>query len=446
MYKLKNNCFIPVLIVFAAVQVNAQQTKPGDAKPLLLSLDQVWGKLQEHSTAIQIKEVEENVRSGAIKDAKAGRLPDFEAEGEYARVSNMPVYANGIFSTPKQFPVLHTYYKVGGTAYFNLYNGKQTNLEISKRKTALKVAVDQKEMTVSEMKLRSAAYYLDMQRSLVFKDYLIKDILAQQKQLLQIRTFYKNGVILKSDVLRAELKLSKQDLSLDQLENDLAIANQNLNTLIGLPDEQKISPAAMPDNDSVATTAYTEYLNYALNHAYSVKISEQEKVLAELALKSVKANVSPKIGLFANYSYSYPQIFLYPYSADLYGFGMAGVKVSFPIASIYKNPVKVKIAKLENRLKDLENVQIKDQIRDEVNENYLRFKEAVKRIQVTERNVGQARENQRIIQHTYFNQLSLITDLLDADTQLLQAHFDLAAAKIAARLQYYQLLNITGKL
>lgn len=444
-YKLKNKCFILVLVAFSVPAI-AQKNKPDDPKPLLLTMDQVWERLQESSTAIQIKKIQENVRIGAIKDAKTDRLPDFEVEGEYARVSNMPVYSNGIFSTPKQFPVLHTYYKVGGTAYFNLYNGNQSNLEISKRKTELKVSVNQKEMTISEMKLRSAAYYLDMQRSLVFKDYLIKDILAQQKQLLQIKTFYKNGVILKSDVLRAELKLSKQDLALDQLENDLAIANQNLNTLIGLPDGQQVSPVAMAVNDTVVTAAYTGYLDYAFQHAYRIKISEQGKALAELALKSVKANVSPKIGLFANYAYSYPQIFLYPYSASLYGFGMAGVKASFPIGSIYKNRAKEKIARLENRLMDLEAVETQDQIRDEVNENYLRLKEAVKRIQVTERNVGQASENQRIIQHTYFNHLSLITDLLDADTQLLQAHFDLAAAKIAARLQYYQLLNITGKL
>jgi outer membrane protein len=51
-----------------------------------------------------------------------------------------------------------------------------------------------------------------------------------------------NGVVLKSDVLRAELKLSKQKLSLVELNNDLAIANQKLNILIGLPDEQKITP------------------------------------------------------------------------------------------------------------------------------------------------------------------------------------------------------------
>ncbi|PIH03162.1 hypothetical protein CS542_02865 [Pedobacter sp. IW39] len=37
-----------------------------------------------------------------IKDAKAERLPEISAEGEYARVSNVPIYENGLFHTPSQ--------------------------------------------------------------------------------------------------------------------------------------------------------------------------------------------------------------------------------------------------------------------------------------------------------------------------------------------------------
>ena len=47
---------------------------------------------------------------------------------------------------------------------------------------------------------------------------------AQQKQLEQIRQLRKNGVVLKTDVLRAELQLSRLQLSLDQIQNDIAIA------------------------------------------------------------------------------------------------------------------------------------------------------------------------------------------------------------------------------
>jgi outer membrane protein len=421
------------------VQTDSLQSIP-------LSLTQVWEKAEANSKAVQMKELHLQSSTEGIKDAKADRLPEINAEGEYARVTNMPVYENGLFHTPEQFPVLHTYYKVGGDAYLNLYNGGKTNLEIDARKSENKIAAEQKMLTISEIKLRAAAYYLDMQRSLVFKDLLLKDIAAQEKQLLQIKTLQQNGVILKSDVLRAELKLSRQKLSLVTLNNDLAIANQKLNILIGLPDGQQVNPVQVLSLDSIGGRAYRDYLADAGSSAYQIKISEQETDLSMLRLKNVKANVSPKVGLFAEYSYSYPQILFYPYSGNLYGLGFYGVKASFSISSFYHNTHKAKIAKLDYESQEIEHSQTEDNVRQQVNEAYLRFKEDLNRVEVSKTNIKQATENRRIVANTYFNQTSLITDLLDADTQLLQTRFDLAAAQIAAQLQYYQLQNITGKL
>jgi outer membrane protein TolC len=435
---------LPVLLL--AFSLKAQQPAADTSKNLSLTIVQVWQKAAINSKAVQIKQLRVAGSTEAIKDAKAERLPEININGEYARVSNMPVYENGIFNTPTQFPVLHNTYTVGGEAYLNIYNGNKTNLEIDARKRELNIAGEQQKLTQSEVKLRAAAYYLDMQRSIIFKDLLLKDIAAQEKQLLQIKTLQKNGVVLKSDVLRAELKLSKQKLSLVQLDNDLAIANQKLNILIGLPDDQRVNPVEAVRLDTTGKESYDEYLTDAGKNAYQLKISEQETELSKLKLKNTKANVSPKVGLFAAYNYSYPQILFYPYSPSLYGLGFAGVKASFSISSFYHNSHKVKVARLDLESQEIEHAQTEDGIRQQVNEAWLRYKEALNRVDVSQVNVQQATENRRIVNNTYFNQLSLITDLLDADTQLLQTRFDLAAARIAAQLQYYQLQNVTGKL
>lgn len=432
-----------VLIAFSG---HAAPLQADTGRKMHLTLNEVWERAEANSKAVQMKSLGIQSSAEGIKDAKAERLPDIDADGEYARVTNMPVYENGIFGVPEQFPVLHNYYKVEGSAYFNIYNGNKTNLEIEARKTENRIADEQKKLTVSQIKLSAAAYYLDMQRTLIFKDLLLKDIAAQEKQLAQIQTLQKNGVVLKSDVLRAELKLSKQKLSLVTLDNDLAIANQKLNILIGLPDDQQIDPVQLVNIDSVSVKSYNDYLADAGTNAYQVKISEQETQLKDLQLKNVKANVSPKVGLFAEYSYNYPQILFYPYSGNLYGLGFYGIKASFAISSFYHNSHKTKIAKLNYESQEIEHAETQDNIRQQVNEAYLRFKEALNRIEVSKVNIKQATENRRIVSNTYFNQTALITDLLDADTQLLQTRFDLASAQIAAQLQYYQLQNITGKL
>ncbi len=94
----------------------------------------------------------------------------------------------------------------------------------------------------------------------------------------------------------------------------------------------------------------------------------------------------------------------------------------------------------------MEHSDTEDNVRKQLKEAYLRYKEALIGIDVARVNVEQAKENYRIVNNTYFNQSSLITDLLDASVQLLQTRFDLATAEMAASLQYYQLQNVVGNL
>jgi outer membrane protein len=442
MYHSHKNFVISCLLLFLLKTANAQQT---DHIPL--SLPEIWNKVAANNKTLKMKDLKVLRTLEGIKDAKAERLPDISAEAEYSKLTNLPIYTNGLFHTPDQFELpVHTSYSFGGDAYLNLYNGGKVTTKIAAEKKENEIAIEQKNLTTEEIKLRATAYYLDLQRSRIFKELLLKDISTQEKQLSEINQLLKNGVVLKSDVLRGTLKLSRQKMSLVQLDNDILIANQKLNILTGLPDQTVIEPekgdkAALP-----VLKSYNEYLNDAMENSPAYRISEKEAELSKLNIRSVKANGALKLGLFANYNYSYPQILIYPYAIAMYGLGFGGIKASYPISALYHNRHKVKAAEIQYRQQEVEHADTEDKIRQEVNEAFLRYREALTRIDVAKENISQATENLRIVNNTYFNQLSLITDLLDADTQLLQTRFDYAAARIAAQLQYYQLQKAIGNL
>lgn len=434
-----------LVAVFALFNAKAQTVTDTLQPVVRMSLADVWGKAEAYNKQIQMQQLRVQRSNEEIKDAKAEKLPEISVEGEYARVTNMPLYENGLLKAPTQFPVLHNYYRVGGDAYLNLYNGKKTATRIQQSETEHEIALEQKKLTTSDIKLRASTFYLDLQRSLIFKDLLLKHMADQEKQLEQIRQLRKNGVVLKTDVLRAELQLSRQKLSLEQIENDIAIARQKLNILIGQPESVNIVPLDSTRVDSATTLkSYEDYLADALSHNYQYKISEKETELRGLQLKNVKTNVLPKVGLFANYAYTYPEIQFYPYAPFLYGLGMYGVRATLPISALYHDKHKEKAAELEYKRQEVEHTETQDEIRQQVKEAYLRYKEAFNRIEVARNNIQQATENLRIVSNTYFNQLSLLTDLLDADTQVLQTRFDLTAAQIAAQLQYLQLQKVIG--
>lgn len=410
---------------------------------LQMSLPEVWQKATEHSRAVEIKKIAVGISEEEIKDIRMERLPELGVMSSAEKATNIPIYENGLFSKPVQHEVIHTLYRVGADFYLNIYNGNKLNLEMEEEQTLHHIALIRKDQAVSDIRYQAAALYLDLQRSVVFRDLIIQDIADQEKQLKEIQAFHKNGTVLKSDVLRVQLDLSKRKIALLKIENDILITNQKLNIIIGEPDELVIHPANISPHD-IDIGTYEECLAAALEHSFPYHISAQQAELSKINLRQVRANARPKAGIYGDFYYANPQIFLYPYNPYWYSLGIAGVKVSFPLSSLYHNVHKVRAARLEIEKEETAHKDAEDKVRQQVKEAYLRYTEALEEITVATLNVEQAAENARIIKNTYFNQTSLITDLLDADIQVLQTRFELAAAKITAQNRYYLLQNIIG--
>lgn len=445
MFTISNKMLAAVLLISLSVSIKAFSQDPEQKNTLTLTA--VWQKTSAYNKQLQMKQLSVESARERVKNARTERLPEVKGDGMYARFSNFALYEDGILHAPTQIPIEKKgTYKISGEAFLNLYNGGKINREIHAAETEAELAAEQKNLTEQELKYKAAAYYLDIYRNSQYEQVMLQDIAERERELVEIRHLQQNGVVLKSDVLRAELRLSKQKMTLLEIRNNLKIAMQRLNIMMGEPDDQIIHIAMDTLNPASQQRTYEEYLNDAYAHSYEFKISEKETRLSELKLEQAKANILPKVGLFAEYGYSYPQILMYPYSFNLYGLGMAGIKASLPISQLYTNKHRKAEAKINLERQEIEHADTKDRVREEVNAAYLRYTEALTRIQVAKENIAQAKENFRIVNNTYFNQLSLLTDLLDAETQLLQSRFDLTTAEATAQLQYYQLLKATGNL
>lgn len=437
--------YLTGLLILGSSHIATAQTGSPVNDTVRLSLKEAWLKAEDNSRHIRIRNIETEIADAELKDAKRERLPEIEIKGSAEKASNIPIYENGLFSRPTQHEVIHTLYRAGADFYLNIYNGNKLNLKIKEEGTLQKIKEIRKDQAVSDIHYKTAALYLELQKRMIFRDLVTQDIADQKAQLKEIKSLYKNGVVLKSDLLRVELELSRREMALITIKNDILIATQKLNIILGLPDEQTIVPEA-PFNQWEENITYEEYVKRALKHSFDYHISEQQAELSMLKLKQVKANVNPKVGLYGEFYYANPQIFLYPYNPYWYSLGIVGIKASFSLSSLYHNPQKVKAARLEFEKEEEAHKDTEDKIRQQVKEAYLRYEEALEQIKVAEANVVQAKENARIIKNTYFSQTSLVTDLLDADIQLLQTKFELEAAKITAQNNYYSLQNIIGTL
>lgn len=441
MQPFRRALLITLLAAGNGAAINAQSTTNDT---LRLTLTDAWHRADTASRAIRIRRHNTMIASSEVKDLKMERFPEVGIAGSMEKATNIPIYDKGLLKPPSQHEVIHTLYRVGTDFNLNIYNGNKLNLSIASAGVEKDIADIQEDESISTAYKDVAALYLELQKSFEYRQLVQDAILERKEQLREINDFFTHGIKLKNDVLRVELEVSRQEQLLLEINNDITLLSQRMNILIGLPDDYPLKPASENLYEMPSIPMYEDCLAQAAQHAFPLLISAKETTLSELNLKKVKANTSVKLNMYGEFYYANPQIFLYPYNPYWYSLGIAGVKASLPLSAFYHNIHKVGKAKIELEKEEEKHKDTEDRLRKDVKEGYLRYKEAVERLDVTEVNVARAEENARIVRNSYFNQAVLITELLDAELQLLQAKFDKVAAAVTAKNKYYQLENSMG--
>jgi outer membrane protein TolC len=411
------------------------------------SLAQLWTKAESYNKELNVARLGLEQAQRKTEMTKDERLPEVGVGGEYARVSNLPMYEGGIFHSPTQFPAIHQTYDLGGEASLDVYAGGAKQRNITSSEVGEGIAAQRINLRRADIRYQVAVNDLDIYRNMQDKTLVEQDIKEREAQLKEIGNLYKRGVVLKSDVLRGELNLSKQQELLTQIENNITIANQSLNQMTGDASDHITIPVLDEDSTGTALTPLAENdFDSAIAHSYEYNILQKETELNKLELQQVKSKILPKVSLFAEYEYSYPQTLYFPYAKAIFGLGMAGVKASMSLSELYTNKQKRSYAQVAIDRSAMQEADFQDKLKVQISALHIRYNEALNRIEVAKKNIQTASETYRITRNSYFAQLSLLTDLLDAETQLLQAKMDYTTETVNARTIYYQLQKAIGNL
>lgn len=432
--------------LFFSVSVCSLQAQTVNSTTIKLSLLEAIRYAKGSNKLVGVLKAEESATQLDLEDAKKGALPRIHSNAVYQRYTKVTLF-DGVLGDPHQIPKPPDP-NAGALALessFNLYAGGRQRSAITdgKRKNEL-ASINTREQEAN-IGLQVALQYLDMIR-LYFQERLIKDQIARAyTRLKNINTFYANGKVTKSDVLRAEVVLSNVLLGETANKNDYLISNQKLNTLLNLDGFTKIIPV---DTTSLNLHDSLELEELPQDYAGSYVILKAQKYieLQENRTRWTKSFNLPAVTLFGGYGFNYPNTLLFPPVAQTLGVGTAGVRVTYDISSLYQNKDKVRASRLrETALKD-QKQWIADNVQQEAKALVIKYNEAVNRMRVIEKSIEQAEINYNIQNNKYLNQLTLLTDLLEADNLYQESRFNYMQANIAALSIYYRLLFITGKL
>lgn len=395
------------------------------------------------SLELKASMLEEDIYGERQQSARMNRAPEINI-GLRGGVLGQPVIFQHGMSDPVYPDAPHWAQNYAVDFSQHIYQGGKINLNIEKADLEHKISVLRTLESEADVKLFLLQQYISLFSYYKQEKVLEQNIEESEHRLRDIRRMMEQGLVTRNDEIRSELQLTNYKLAYKQAGNNIAIVSQQLDILLDIDENMLIQPDTALLDQVYFPASYEEYVRSAYENYPGMKIAKYGTRLAETDVKLARAAYLPSLSMYASNTLARP---VSTSLADMYNNNWnVGLSLSFNISSLYRNRSRVReTAKVVDLNRNRENLLMQD-IRMKVRAAYIRHTEAVDRVEALRLSVRQAEENYRIVRNRYLNQLSILTDLLDAGNVRLDAELQLTTARAQAVYTYYELLRVCGKL
>ncbi|MEE0936832.1 MAG: TolC family protein [Bacteroidales bacterium] len=266
-----------------------------------------------------------------------------------------------------------------------------------------------------------------------------------EKVLNEMKIRHEQGTVLNNDVIRYELELQNLNHQKAKLENTKQILNNQLLILLGLDENTTFTPDTS-EIDNMIMKSEEELTKETLNTSIPMQLAQQNILINEYKVRLSLSERLPKIVLFAFNNLDGPVTIDIPALNNNFNYWGVGIGISYNIDNFYKSNKQIKADRLALQKSKYQANLIKDKIKLESKAAYIKYREAFTLLQTKEKSLELAKQNYETINFRYHNGLALITELLDATTQKLNAELEMVNARINILFNYYKLQFISGTL
>lgn len=438
MKKLCKAASLTTLCVSLAGNVCAQQLLP-------LSLQRMFEMAETQNRTMAVMDMAVREAEEGIKVAKSSRLPDLDASFALSHIGNANVFAREW----KDFQVAHLPH-VGNNFAFEasqvIYSGGAVTAGIDLAKMKREMALLGKEEVRENVRMMLAGGYLQLYK-LQNEQRVYEQNTVQTRRLIdEINAKHAQGGALKNDVTRYELQLKGYELALTQIRNNREVLNHQLTVALGLPEKTWIEVDTTMT--AMLPTASNEqaWQDEAQRSAPSLKQSLLGIDMGKTGERLADADCKPSVFAFAADKLDGPILTEVPTINSNLNYWYAGVGVKYNLSSLFKGNKRVRQAHAATLLAQEEHYLAQDNMRTAVKDAYVHFDESFTIYDTQKKSLELALLNYQVVNNRYLNGLALITDMLDASNQKLNAELQVVNAEINILFNYYKLKKTVGSL
>jgi len=404
----------------------------------------------QNSKDIKISRSKLNYADSKLTEINSQFLPQFKLFGNYTRVSdNIPPFEVTIPFSPNPIrisePILNNYtFKIGFSQ--PLFTG----LKLLSLRSSAKLNRNASEQDYSK-EGNEAAFNIYNAYWNYYKADEINKVIAQslkqmEEHLKDTKSFFKNGLVSKNDLLKLEVQYSNAKLMYIEAENNLEIARVAFNKALGIDLNSNTKVAAGEQSAIVDRYELSDIMNEAVNNRKELKSLAYRVDASKEGVSAANSSWFPSLYLTGNYYYSNPNPRFQPAKDEFNSNWDLGVTLSWDIWNWGLTSSQVSQAEQTKIQLETNLDQLKENIQMEVYANHLNLIKTEEKVKVNKEALDQSLENYRITSEKYNMQLATSTDLIDAETSKLQAETNLKTTEVDYKIAKVRLEKSLGRI
>lgn len=417
-----------------------------ESAKITLDIGQVLELVNANNKDVAASRRQVDAAAQGVKVAEADRLPDFSASLSVSYLGDATIMDRD-FSNAFRAPMPHLSNGLDVNLYQPVYAGGAITAGIDMAKSQRAMSEVQLRQTRQDVGIQAVSCFLELFKSTNLRSVYNENIAITKRVISEMTSRHQEGVVLKNDITRYELRLSTLNYDLIAINNRIEVLNHDLCVLLGLDEGTEVVTdidrdlAALP-----SASTYTDWYGTTLDNSSALRMLDLKSELNRNEHRILKADYLPHIGIIAGDSFTGPITVEVPTLNNNLNYWYVGVNVKYNISSLFKTPKAVKKNEAERITINLSREATEDHLNRKIKDAFVQYTQAIDMLKIEEKNVELAEENYRVVENRYNNQLALLTDMLDASTAKLDADVRLVNARVNIIYYYYQLKYNSGTL
>lgn len=411
-----------LLTVMTAAPLTARAADAGQS----LTLGEAVAAALNHNPQVTAARHAEAAAAHKIVAARSGLLPQVYASETYNH-TNSPLWAFGtklnqgvIQSSDFNPDALNDPDPVDNFATalsmsWNLYDGGRTWRGWDQARQGEKIAAFALQRSQQQVMAQAGEAYVGLLLAGENHTVVVQALETAQAHMKLVRDRFRAGLAVKSDVLRAQVRIADLEQQRLMADSQIQVAQAMLHAAMGQPDSGRIVPVTPIDRYLPTEGTLDQWIQQALDRRLELKQVAAQEAIAAKEISRARAGHLPTLALQGNYEINSED---FNDSQDNYTVGAvlsmnlySGSRISAQTAA-----ARADLSKVQARRKAMELG-----VRVETQRAFYQAQSTWKSIAVARQAVDQAEEALRIVANRYSGGLLTIVDLLDAQTALQQA-------------------------